>query len=202
MIIDKSIKEFIQELKSEAPTPGGGGVAALNSAEGAALIMMVANLTVNNEKYLQWHEINNAALKELEEILVDLTAGVDADAEAFGKVASAYSMPKSSDEEKDKRRDEITKASFEAAEAPLKVMETSVRALEIDKQLLGNSNPNLKSDLLVAALSLQSGLLSAKYNVDANIPAIERSNSDYAEEIKNKSEILIEKGSKLVQEIV
>lgn len=51
MIKDQKITDFLNDLKSEAPAPGGGAVAALTGAQGAALIMMVANLTIGKKKY-------------------------------------------------------------------------------------------------------------------------------------------------------
>lgn len=201
MIIDKKITTFIDELKSSAPTPGGGGVAALNSVQGVALIMMVANFTVNNDKYSEWHELCNNVLDECQDLLDVLLKGVDDDAEEFTKVITAYGLPKESDEDKEKRSQAISEASITAAEAPLRVMSASARALELDISILGKSNPNVESDLYVAARSLQAGLLSAKYNVDANIGGIKKLNPELAEEFRAEAEKLVDKCNELIGKV-
>lgn len=91
----------------------------------------------------------------------------------------------------------IGEASIAAAEAPLAVMEDCVQALRLAQKQLGHSNPNLKSDILVAALSLQAGLTSAGYNVDANIPAIERRAPETAACLKNRAAELREESAEL-----
>lgn len=151
MLVDKSITEFLDELKSEAPTPGGGAVASLVAANGVALIMMVANLTVTNDKYKEWHAICEAILKECQEMLDELKGGVDADAAAFAKVLEAY---KSKDSEK------IAKAVKKAAEVQEKVIKSSNRALELCEALMEHSNPNLETDLKVAEKCLKAAIES------------------------------------------
>ena len=91
---DFSIKEYLERLGSGAPTPGGGAAAALTSAQGAALIMMVANHTIGKAKYAEFEELNKDILSEAEILLGSLTDGIDNDAEAFGKVSEAYALPR------------------------------------------------------------------------------------------------------------
>lgn len=91
---DFSIKEYLVRLGSGAPTPGGGAAAALTSAQGAALIMMVANHTIGKAKYAEFEELNKDILSEAEILLGSLTDGIDNDAEAFGKVSEAYALPR------------------------------------------------------------------------------------------------------------
>ena len=88
-LIDERINDYIEVLSSGAPTPGGGAVAALTAAQGAALIMMVANLTVGKKKYAEFEELNVAAIDEAKGYLDQLMAGVDEDKKAFGQVASS-----------------------------------------------------------------------------------------------------------------
>jgi formiminotetrahydrofolate cyclodeaminase len=95
----------------------------------------------------------------------------------------------------------IGEASIAAAEAPLAVMEDCVLALRLAQRQLDHSNPNLKSDILVAALNLQSGLTSAGFNVDANIPAIKRRDQETASRLSNRADELRMEASKLVTEI-
>lgn len=197
MIADKTIREFIDELKSEAPTPGGGGVAALNAANGTALIMMVANLSITVSKHPEWAEPCQKAIEEADKLLEFFLAGADADAEEFSKVITAYSLPQG-----EERTDAIARASISAARAPLIIMENCVRALEIDRSMFGRSNPNLESDLYVAAVTLQSGLISAKFNVDANIPAIAKIDEACAKELAAKAEQLLEESSEICKEIL
>ena len=87
-LIDEKINDYVDALSSGAPTPGGGAVAALTAAQGAALIMMVANLTIGKKKYAEFEELNVAAIEEAKGYLDQLMAGVDEDKKAFGQVAS------------------------------------------------------------------------------------------------------------------
>ena len=96
----------------------------------------------------------------------------------------------------------IGEASVAAAEAPLAVMEDSVAALRLAASLPGCSNKNLLSDVLVATHCLSSGLLSAFYNVEANLPAIRRKDALMAEAILDKAGALIREGQNLAEEVM
>ena len=214
-----SIEDYLRQLGSGAPVPGGGAAAALTSAQGAALIMMVANHTIGKPKYAEFEELNTFILEEAEALLGKLETGMDRDAEAFGKVSEAYALPRLfSDIQIDRvsaeierlraeghviddineegmtgeimdqieealkadRLAAIAEASVEAAEAPLSLMEDSLAALRLAATMKGRSNKMLESDIYVAALSLAAGIRSANFNVDANLPAIGRSDADLA----------------------
>lgn len=151
MYKELSIEEFLNKLKSEAPTPGGGGVASLVAANGVALIMMVANLTVNNDKYKEWHVICDAILKESQEMLDELKECIDNDADAFAKVLEAY---------KTKDAEKIAKAVKKAAEVQETVIKNSNRALELCEALKEHSNPNLETDLKVSEQCLKAAIAS------------------------------------------
>ena len=51
MYIEGRIVDFLDKLASSAPEPGGGSASALAASIGAALVSMVANLTVGKQKY-------------------------------------------------------------------------------------------------------------------------------------------------------
>ena len=125
-LVNTEISEYIEVLSSEAPAPGGGAVAALTAAQGAALIMMVANLTIGKKKYAEYEELNIGARDEARTYLEQLMKGVDEDKEAFEQVSKAYSMAKQTDSEKAARREAIAIASVGAADAPLKLMRAGV----------------------------------------------------------------------------
>ncbi len=171
-LVNTEISEYIEVLSSEAPAPGGGAVAALTAAQGVALIMMVANLTIGKKKYAEYEELNIGARDEARTYLEQLMRGVDEDKEAFEQVSKAYSMAKQTDSEKAARREAIAIASVGAADAPLKLMRAGVCALRLAADMIGKSNANLVSDLYVAALNLNAGVQAASYNVAANIPYI------------------------------
>ncbi|WP_287587576.1 cyclodeaminase/cyclohydrolase family protein [Mogibacterium sp.] len=171
-LVNTEISEYIEVLSSEAPAPGGGAVAALTAAQGAALIVMVANLTIGKKKYAEYEELNIGARDEARTYLEQLMKGVDEDKEAFEQVSKAYSMAKQTDSEKAARREAIAIASVGAADAPLKLMRAGVCALRLAADMIGKSNANLVSDLYVAALNLNAGVQAASYNVAANISYI------------------------------
>lgn len=163
-----TVDEYLKRLASRSATPGGGAAAALTSAQGAALIMMVANLTIGKKGYEEFEELNKDILGEAEVLLGSLTEGIDNDADAFGKLSAAYALPK----DNENRAAEIASASVLAAEVPLMVMEDSIAALRLAAKLKGRSNKNLESDIYVAALCLYAGIKSAKINVDENLKVL------------------------------
>ncbi|MCQ2567378.1 MAG: cyclodeaminase/cyclohydrolase family protein [Mogibacterium sp.] len=202
MLVEKSLKEFTEELKANTPTPGGGGVAALNAALGAAQIMMVANHTIGKEKYAEYEDLCKEALEELEELRCELLAGVDADAEAFGRMAEAYKLPTSNEAEKDAREIEIANAALTATSAPLAIMQSGVKAMEICEKLLGRSNPNLESDLKVAALSLDAGIRSAKFNVGANMAVLKKKDQALASATEFLADELLQRSAEMSARII
>ena len=66
MTKDESIGKFLDDLASERPTPGGGGAAAVMGAIGAALVSMVANLTIGKKNYEAVEEDLKAVRAEAE----------------------------------------------------------------------------------------------------------------------------------------
>lgn len=192
MLVDMTLKAYVDDLSSDSPAPGGGAAAALTGAQGAALVMMVANHTKGKKKYQEYEELIASALEDGQKLKESFLRGVDADKEAFGKVAAAYAMPKDTDEEKAARKESIAEASVPAAEAPLQVMRDGLAGLELTYSLMGRSNKNLVSDLYVAAIHLEGAVASAAYNVFANTPGFKdrdlgQKMSDEAEEILRKS---------------
>ena len=195
---DISIEEYLKRLGSGDPTPGGGAAAALTSAQGAALIMMVANHTIGKPKYAEFEELNKDILAEAEVLMGSLMDGIDNDAEAFGKVSAAYALPKTNDE---KRSAEISSASDLAAEAPLMVMEDSLAALRLAVTLKGRSNKMLESDVYVAALNLCAGIRSANFNVEANLPAIAKADPALASEMSQHAAEVLSEMTAIVSEL-
>lgn len=200
MTENQKIIDFLNELKSAAPAPGGGAVAALTGAQGAALIMMVANLTVGKKKYEEYEELNQQTLKEAQEVLTKLIQGIDEDKEAFTGVSDAYALPKSTDEEKAARKAAIAEASVAAGLAPLNACRAALAGLHLTKEMLGKSNKQLVSDLYVAALNLNACIQAAKMNVVANTPAL--TDRKQAEEWNREIASIVEEANTLTGEIL
>ncbi|MCD4690542.1 cyclodeaminase/cyclohydrolase family protein, partial [bacterium] len=94
------MNDFLADLASNNPTPGGGSVAALCGALGASLGSMVCNLTIGKKKYVDVEDDMKAVLSQTERLRIELTALIDEDAAVFDRVMAAMKLPKESDEEK------------------------------------------------------------------------------------------------------
>ena len=189
---DLSIEEFAERLGSAAPTPGGGAAAALASALGASLVMMVANLTIGKAGYEEFEELSKDMLEEAEALKERLLEGMDKDSEAFGKLMAAYGMPKG-----DERTAALSEASVGATEAPLAVMEDSLAVLRLAATMKGRSNRTVESDLVTAMEFLRTGILSEKCNVDANLPLIEKNDAALASKLGSRADSIVAETAKL-----
>lgn len=198
MLIEKKINEFLDELKSDSPAPGGGSAAALVGAIGAALGIMVGSLTVNSAKYAEVHTETRQLMQKLEERLASLERYIDEDTQAFNQVMAAYKLPKSSDEEKKLRSQAIQQALQCAAALPMNVANVCLEVLELSNRMLEIGNVNAASDAAVAGRMAHAALCSAIYNVRINLssikePAFVDRMSEQIASIVQQSEILIPK---------
>ena len=142
MLVDKNVKEFLDELASESPAPGGGSVAALSGALAAALAGMVCNLTLGKEKYANSQDMMLAVRGRSGVLRGKLIQIIDDDTEAFNQVMAAFKLPKGTDAEKEERKKAIQEAMKKASEVPLEVCKMSNEILKLTKVVAEKGNQN------------------------------------------------------------
>jgi len=167
-----TIEDWLTDLASELPAPGGGAAAGMGAAMAAALVSMVCNLTIGKPKFAEHEAVMREALAEAGRLRLEALQLAEDDAEAFSGVVAAYKLPKSSDEEKAARTAAIQAGLVEAAAVPLAVARVSAEVIKLSGRILEGSNPNVISDVAVAASAAKSALESAALNVDINVVAI------------------------------
>ncbi len=187
MLLEMSLKNFINLLSSDAPAPGGGSVSALSGLLGASLTTMVCRLSIGRKVLDQNKDELIDVLEKADKILADLTALVDRDTEAFNQVMAAFHMPKTTSEEKIVRNIAIQNAYRIATEVPLEVAAACCSVLELIASICDKFNLNTASDLGVGAKCSYLGLTGALLNVRINIPAIK--DQEYVSAIQNKIEV-------------
>jgi glutamate formiminotransferase/formiminotetrahydrofolate cyclodeaminase len=160
---------LLNALADGAPTPGGGSAAAFSGAMGAALVAMVARLTLGKKKYAEVKEKMLSILDEAEILRKKLTNAVEEDSAAFDRVMSAFRLPKENEEQIAARMETIRKATLQAAAVPLETARMSVRVMELACQAAQIGNPNAITDAGTGAALAQAALTSAGYNVRINV---------------------------------
>jgi len=168
-LVKMDLRQFCNETLSDSPAPGGGSVAALMGALGASLGGMVANLSAGKrgwEDKLDYFSNWAVTGQQLKDELLFL---VDEDTAAFNKVMAAFGLPKQSDEEKKARASAIESANKYAAEIPLKVMETALKAYPLLAEMADKGNPASISDVGVGLLAVRACVEGAALNVRINL---------------------------------
>ncbi|MCL2000230.1 MAG: cyclodeaminase/cyclohydrolase family protein [Planctomycetes bacterium] len=163
-----SVGEFLQQAASDAPVPGGGGIAALAAALGAAMASMAANFTLGRPQFAQHEEAMRRVLAELASLGEAFRQAIDEDARAFAGISEAYRLPKDTESAKASRRSAIAGALTDAMRVPLGVLRDCRRAAELLPGLAGAANPKLLSDVEVAAIMLEAAARAAWVNVRVN----------------------------------
>jgi formiminotetrahydrofolate cyclodeaminase len=172
MTKNSSIADFLDDLASERPTPGGGGAAAVCGAIGAALVSMVANLTIGKKNYEAVSEELKSVNAKAEALRAELTQAIEEDVVAFNAVMGAYGLERATDEQKAKRTAAIQAALKEATIAPLRAVKACFEVIRLSSDVAEKGNLNVISDAGVAALAANAGLRSAALNVFINAKAI------------------------------
>lgn len=172
MLDNNSTTQFLDQLASAAPTPGGGGAAAVMGAMGAALVSMVAHLTIGKKGYESREPAARALLADGEALRARTMPMVADDARAFDSLMAAYRLPKGTEAEKVARAEAIQAGLKAATLAPLQCARAAADGVRLAARALEVSHPSVVSDVGVAVLASMAALRSAALNVQINLPQL------------------------------
>ena len=130
-LTDMTVTTFTDVLASDAPAPGGGSVAALFGACGAALGVMTTNLTIGRKKYADLWEHAELVNKQGQPLIAALLEAVEADTQAFNRLMDAMHLPKDTDEQKAVRSAAMQEATKEAVQTPRRTLELCKDTIEV-----------------------------------------------------------------------
>jgi methenyltetrahydrofolate cyclohydrolase len=168
---DETIGDFLDRLADRVPAPGGGASAALQAAQGAALLAMVARFSTG-EDYAEHRETIERIITEADELRAIALRLGEADAEAFAGVAIAYRMPKATDAEREERSEVIAKALANATWPPAKLIGVAGMVIDLASALVTVGNRNVLSDVAGAAEAARAAAATARVNVEINLAGI------------------------------
>ena len=177
MLINYSVKEFIEQVDSVQPAPGGGSVAALVGALGVSLSRMYGHLTIGKKAFEQLNESTKnvfiTAFNQLQVLENKLLELVDEDAKLYPKILASYRLPKTTEEEQKLRAQAIHEATILAIEGPYAIAKCAYEALEQIDILLPYGNKNVISDAACAIVLLEATIETAIINMEINLATLE-----------------------------
>lgn len=158
-IKEQRVKDFLKDLASKSPTPGGGAVAAITGAIAASLVEMVCNLTIGKKDYLDVQNKVVTISKEVQCLSKELQNLADKDSKSFQNVIKAY---KSGDKGK------IKKTLIVATEVPEKTAKYCKKVQELAEIMVRIGNKNAYSDAMSAGHLAFAAMQSAQENIEIN----------------------------------
>ena len=194
-----SLGDFTKELGSANPTPGGGSVAALCGALGAALSAMVSRITLGNEKYSEVWQSMGAVQQAADLMTGHFLELVQRDSDAYQAVIGAIKLPKETEEEKGARHKAIQEASKNAAKVPLETLRTSEKLIVLTKEAVERGNPNTLTDAGAALQLARTAAVVAAYNVRINLPGLQ--DEEFVTVCKGEVEEALQRVETLFQEV-
>lgn len=190
-----SCGQFTVELASKAPTPGGGGAAALVGAVGVALATMVGNYTLGKKTYAAVEEEVKTLMERAEVLRIQLLEQVEADAAAFAPLSKAYGIPKD-----DPTREQVMEDCLrQAAQPPMEMVRLTCQAIEIHQEMLEKGSRMMVSDVGTGVILCQSALYGAGLNVKVNTKSM--TDRAYADQLNREVDQLIQTYGVMAQEI-
>lgn len=188
MLVDLTVKAFLDKVAGKDPVPGGGSIAALNGAIASSLAAMVAGLTIGKKGYEEqldlMNEISSFMLKHQAEFIAD----VDRDSEAYDKVFGCFKMPKNTPEEKASRSAAIQEATKFAAMVPMQVARNAYNLMDNIAAVARKGNNNAVTDACVAMMAARSSVLGALMNVRINLGCLK--DKDFVDKLQAEADEL------------
>jgi glutamate formiminotransferase/formiminotetrahydrofolate cyclodeaminase len=166
---DLAASDFLADLASANPAPGGGSAAAHTAAAAAALVAMVGRVTTGKKKYAAVEAQMWPMIEEADQLRAQLTAIVEEDSAAFNGFIAATKLPKDTPEQVKARKAAMESATLAAAKVPYKTVELSTRVMQLAAQAAEIGNLNAISDACSAVHLAQAAIQSAGLNILVNV---------------------------------
>lgn len=170
---EQTLTDFLAALAAPTPAPGGGAAAAISGATAAALVEMVAGLSIKKSPDGADAALQQRTAAQMATLRAELLTLADDDANAYNAFIQAMRLPKVEEHERDARSRAMSAAAEHAAKVPLKTLRAITAAAEAARLLTGRSLVSAASDLDVALRFARAAGLSAAENVEANLPFID-----------------------------
>jgi formiminotetrahydrofolate cyclodeaminase len=165
----ETLLKYLADAAAPRPTPGGGSAAAVAAALATTMASMAAGYTVGKERFkaveAEASEIQ-LRLEALRGRLLDLAAD---DARAYETLRIARRLPGESADEQAAREGTLRDAMSRSLAVCEAVLDAAVETLEAARRLADIGNPNLASDVGVAAELALGAARAAGMNVAANL---------------------------------
>lgn len=198
--LECSLREFLDTLASPSPTPGGGSAAALGGAIAAALVSMVASLTVASPKCEDAHEAARELLRRSEAVRASLQDLIQEDSQAFAGFAAAQKLPKAEEAQRVAREKAMQAALLVATETPLRICREAVAACELSLTAAEIGNAAAVSDAGVGAVLAEAAVKGASLNVDINVGYLK--DQDFAARAQAEAQELVLRAAAVRQRAV
>ena len=169
---DMNVRALLELTVSDAPAPGGGAIAALSGAFGAALAAMVGSLTLGKKGYESVQEEMAETTAKANTLAQKLLSAMDEDANSFNGYMAALKMPKDTVDEKAARRAAMQESLKSASLVPLNTAKTAAEIFPLAEAAVKSGNKNAVTDGLVAAMMARTAVLGALMNVKINLGSI------------------------------
>jgi formiminotetrahydrofolate cyclodeaminase len=174
---EATLAQYLSDLAAKIPAPGGGAVAALHAAQGAALVAMVARYTTR-AKDAENRPVVDQIIEAADAARTRALALADADAAAFTAVGAAYKLPKDSPEDLAARKAAIEAALIEAARVPAAVVDEADEVLSLAAELFPIGNPNVVTDIGAAAGACRAAAATSQLNIEINVASLPAAEGD------------------------
>lgn len=191
--------EFIHQLSSGAPIPGGGGAAALAGSVGAALAGMVGNLTVGKKKYAAQESDVIALMKQAKSIEKRMLEMVDEDAELFLPLSEAYRIKAITPDEIQNKGHLLESALKDACMVPLQILLSALDGIRVHDELADKCSLLAISDIGVGVQCLRSALVGGHLNILINLQLIK--DQEFVSEMTKEADYALKTGIKLADEV-
>jgi len=172
-LVMKRVNDFVDEVSRESPAPGGGSIAALSGALGAALASMVANLSIGKRGTEEVEDELKLVAEAAQEIKNILVRAIDEDTNAFNEYMAAIRLPARTDDEKNRKKEAIQAGLKLAITVPLRTAEKSSEAMDLAARAVEKGNINSVTDAGVGAQVAYAGIIGGILNVLINLKEIE-----------------------------
>ena len=170
--LTQPIEKHLNDLAAKLPAPGGGSASALVGAEGAALLSMVLNFTIDKKGYEGFWDEAKELLKKTEEIRRRLSSLIDEDVRAYAEFNKVFKMPRDTEEEKKKRAEAMQEGLKKAEAVPEEICRLVYEGSRLSPRIFEKGNKNLLSDVEVAMALFIASFKGGRINCEINLKSI------------------------------